>query len=355
MKKKKILYICGSMNQTTQLHKISQELSHFDSYFTPYYSKGYWYIQALRSVGLMDFSILGGQAKQNTLKYLRENNLKVDIEGSQDDYDLVFTWSDMLIPANIRNKIIILVQEGMTDPEHLGFYLVKKLNLPRWIGGTATTGISNAYEIFCVASEGYRELFIIKGVDSQKIVVTGIPNFDDCAKHTNNDFPHRGYVLVATSDMRETYKYENRKKFIEKAVKIANGKQIIFKLHPNENYTRAESEINKFAPGSLIFQKEKIDPMIANCDVLVTRFSTVVYVGLALGKEVYSDFDVEELKRLMPLQNGGTSAKNIALAAEKVLEDSKNASVYFVKNRISTYQKILQKIKARTRLVRIKH
>lgn len=355
MNNKRILYICGSMNQTTQMHKISQELPDYGAYFTPYYSQGYWYIQTLKSVGLMDFSILGGQAKQNTINYLQKNNLNIDVEGKRNDYDLVFTCSDMLIPKNIRDKKIILVQEGMTDPENLGFYLAKKFKFPRWIGGTATTGISNAYEVFCVASEGYRDLFIRKGAEPSKIIVTGIPNFDDCAQHLNNNFPYSGFVLVATSDMRETYKYENRKKFIEKAVRIADGKQIIFKLHPNENYDRAVREINKYAPGSLVFQKEKIDPMIANCDILITRYSSVVYVGLALGKKVYSEFNLDDLKSLLPIQNGGTSAKNIADVAKKILRAEEKSPLFLISKDLSYKQRIMQKLKLKNRLARIKH
>jgi hypothetical protein len=303
----------------------------------------------------MDFSILGGQAKKNTLNYLTENNLAIDDEGKQYDYDLIFTCSDMLIQSNIQNKKIILVQEGMTDPEFLGFKLVKNLNMPRWMGGTSTTGMSNAYYKFCVASEGYKQLFILKGADPSKIIVTGIPNFDDCDQYLNNNFPYKGFVLVATSDMRETYKFENRKKFIKYAVDIANGKQIIFKLHPNENYERAVKEINKYAPGSLVFQKEKIDPMIANCDILITRFSSVVYVGLALGKEVYSDFDLQELKRLLPIQNGGTSSKNIAAVARAILDESVTSPI-FVMNSEQTYtKKFMQKFKSKRKLARIKH
>jgi hypothetical protein len=355
MKKKKILYICGSMNQTTQMHKISEELKEYEAYFTPYYASGYWYIQPLSKVGLMDFSILGGQAKLNTLNYLKKNNLNIDVEGKLNDYDLVFTCSDMLLPKNIRDKKIILVQEGMTDPEHLGFHLVKKFNFPRWVGGTATTGLSNAYDVFCVASEGYKDLFISKGVNPEKIVVTGIPNFDNCAQYDKNNFPHKGYVLVATSDMRETYKFENRKKFIHKAVEIARGKQIIFKLHPNENYERAVKEINKYAPGSLVFQKEKIDPMISNCEILITRFSSVVYIGLALGKEVYSDFDLQELKKLVPLQNGGISAANIADVAREKLEEKMSSEIYIVKTQKSFSKRLVDKIKTRKRLARLKH
>lgn len=353
--KKKILFVCGSMNQTTQMHKISSELGECDSFFTPYYSQGYWYIQFLQKLSLMDFSILGGQAKQNTLNYLKNNNLNIDEEGGKNDYDLVFTCSDMLIPKNIRNKKIILVQEGMTDPEHFGYHLVKKFNLPRWIGGTATTGLSNSFELFCVASEGYRDFFISKGVDAKKIVVTGIPNFDNCVQYLDNNFPYKNYVLVATSDMRETYKYENRKKFIKDALKIASGKQMIFKLHPNENYDRAVKEINKYAPGSIVFQNEKIDPMIANCDVLITRFSSVVYIGLALGKEVYSDFNLEELKRLLPIQNGAASAANIASLAKKILTESERSTVIYMKNEKTLSGKIADKFKLKRKFARIKN
>ena len=52
--------------------------------------------------------------------------------------------------------------------------------------------------------------------------------------------------------------------------------------------------------------------MIANCVELITQYSTVVYVGLALGKPVHSYFDVDDLRRKLPWQNGGTSARRIA-------------------------------------------
>ncbi|MBS1530275.1 MAG: hypothetical protein JSU01_08205, partial [Bacteroidetes bacterium] len=85
------------------------------------------------------------------------------------------------------------------------------------------------------------------------------------------------------------------------------------KLHPNEKFDRAEAEIRQYAPaGTLIYQSGNTSHMIANCSELITQYSTVVYTGLALGKKVHSYFDINELRRLAPLQNGGTSAKNIA-------------------------------------------
>ncbi|MBS1518965.1 MAG: hypothetical protein JSS91_12835 [Bacteroidetes bacterium] len=310
MTDKKILYICGSRNQTTMLHQISRNLPGHQHFFSAYYSEGIERFFA--KFGVLDFTVLGGRFRLQTEEYLRDNGLKNDYEGRNNDYDLVVICSDLIIPKNIRNRNIIMVQEGMTDPENIFFHMVKKFGIPRYFGGTAATGISNAFRYFCVASEGYRELFIRKGVKPEKIIVTGIPNFDNCSKFLENDFPHRNYLLACSSDSRETHKYENRKEFILKAVKLAQGRQIIFKLHPNEYIPRATREIKKWAPGSLVFSEGNTNEMIANCDILLTKYSTVVYVGLALGKEVYSDFDLEELKRLLPIQNGDTSAARIA-------------------------------------------
>jgi hypothetical protein len=321
--KKKILFIGGSLNQTTMMHKISKYFEDYDCYFTPFYDDGY--IGWFASKGILDFTILGGNFKKMTLEYLESNNLKIDYKGKRHDYDLVYTCADLIVPRNIRNKKLILVQEGMTDPENFAFYLVKYFNFPRWIASTSTMGMSNLYDIFCVASEGYKELFARKGADPNKIFVTGIPNFDNAKEFLNNDFPHKNYVLVATSDTRETFKYENRKKFIKKCVKIANGRQLIFKLHPNENVERATREINKYAPGALVYHNANTNHMIANCDVLITKYSSVVYIGLALGKEVYSSFDIEELKKLMPIQNNGTSAERIAKLGLHFLESPSNS------------------------------
>ena len=161
--------------------------------------------------------------------------------------------------------------------------------------------------------------FARKGVARDKIVVTGIPNFDNCARFLRNDFPHRGYVLVCSSDIRETARFEDRPKFIREVLAIAAGRQVIWKLHPNEDAKRARAEFARLAPGALVFDRGNAEEMIANCDVLITQFSSTAYVGLALGKEVHSYFDVEELRRLCPVQNGSTSARRIANVCRELL------------------------------------
>ena len=46
----------------------------------------------------------------------------------------------------------------------------------------------------------------------------------------------------------------------------------------------------------------------------------LLFVGLALGKETYSDYDMDDMRRLMPVQNG-SAASNIADVCRGLLEE----------------------------------
>ncbi len=154
-------------------------------------------------------------------------------------------------------------------------------------------------------------------------------------------------MLVATSDARETYKYENRKKFIKHAKSIADGRQLIFKLHPNENVERATAEINRYAPGALIYSKGNTSHMIANCETLITRYSSVVYVGLALGKQVYSEFELSELQKLVPIQNNGASAEAIAEVGKNLMAASHSLEIKQELLRTRLKRKFLQRYRSK--------
>jgi hypothetical protein len=313
----KILLICGSLNQTTMMHKIAQELSDHECYFSPYYADGF--INLLAKGGMLNNTILGGLHHRNTMKYLRENDLPLDVRGKKNQYDLVLTGSDAIIQKNIRNTRIMLIQEGMTEPEGILYHLVKALKLPRWLANTSVTGLSNAFDAFCVASQGYRDLFIHKGIHPEKIVITGIPNFDNLGEIRKSDFPYENFVLVATTPFRETMRPEIRPLFIRRCVEIADGRQLIFKLHPLENAHRAIREINRYAPGAKVYWRGDINKMMAKAQTVITQWSSCTFVALALGKEVYSDLKASELRQLMPIQNGGTSAHKIAQVCRQIM------------------------------------
>jgi hypothetical protein len=302
------------------MHQISRELPEYWCTFTPYY--GNFDYRVVRRLGLLEFTIGGHRLRGRCLTYLKEHGLEVDLDGGSNEYDLIFHCSDLVWPNNITGKNVVLVQEGMTDPESLLFPLVKRVAfLPRWMAGTSATGLSHKYAKFCVASPGYADLFTRRGVNPAKIVVTGIPNFDNCRRYLESDFPHRNYVLCCTSDVRELYGHEDRRGLIEQALSIARGRKLIFKLHPNEELSRAVDELARWAPSALVFTNGSAEGMVAHCDELIVRYSSLAYVGLALGKRVHSlNFDVRELERLLPVQNG-RSAKLIAEVGRRLLGD----------------------------------
>jgi hypothetical protein len=313
----KILFITGSLNQTSQMHQIASELPDFDCWFSQIFTDSPVVNFLIDKTTLLDTTAFCGQFRINSENYLNSHGLQIDYAARLNDYDLVFYCADMVVPARMRKYKTIWVQEGMTDKFTLVSHIVKAFKLPGFLcGNTSLNGSSNICDIYCAASEGYKNYFIKNGTNADKIIVTGMPNYDNLAQFTDNNFPHRDYVMVATTDMRETYRYENRPAFIKKAVKIAAGRQLLFKLHPNENFEKAEREIRKYAPaGTLIYTSGNTNQMIANCSELITQYSTVVYTGIALGKKVHSWFNVAELYKLQPLQNGGTSAKTIAAIA----------------------------------------
>lgn len=343
---KKILFTVGSLNQTTQMHAIASHLPEYDCYFSQFYSDNP-IIQYFVSKGIANHTILSGQFKEKADSYLRQHQLKNDYAQSvyNNQYDLVVVCSDLLVPTSIRKTKSIWVQEGMTDPITPLSRIVKALDLPRyWAMNTSLNGTSNLCDIYCVASEGYKEHFQKLGTEDSKLVVTGMSNFDNVAALAYNNFPHRNYVLVATSDIRECLGFENRVAFIRKTVATANGRTLIFKLHPNEKKERAIREIKENTPpGTLIYTDGNINHMIYHCDELITQYSTVVYVGLALGKKVHSYFNMDELRKKTPIQNEGKSAAHIAEICRRYIEYP-NSLQQFLKYELPSIEANYQKI-----------
>jgi hypothetical protein len=310
MSARNILLICGTRSQTKAMTAIGRELADHNCYYTPFYCDGHL-LRASRR-GQLDFTVLAGPLRELTVSYLRDAQLPIDDRGEAREYDLVVTCTDLILQDNIEDKRIVLVQEGLTEREGILYWLVKHAGVPRVFANTAAFGLSDGYEVFCVASPGARELFRAKGVRDEKMVVTGIPNCDDVRAYLDNDFPYRDFVLICTSNARETFKYHDRMRFLRDALQIAAGRPVIFKLHPAEQHDRASREIRSIAPDALILAEGNTEHMIAKCTALVAHYSTVAITGALLGKEVHSYIEPGFLRHALPLQNGGTSASRIA-------------------------------------------
>jgi len=330
LRMKKVLFITGSVHQASQMHQIAQELPELDCWFSQVFTDSRIINFIIKYTTLANGTVLAGQFRANAEKYIKKHNLQMDYGARINKYDLVVYCSDLLIPPRMRLEKTIWVQEGMVDRMTLVSKLVKALKLPPALcANTSLNGSTDICDLYCVASEGYKQHFEKMGTNAGKLIVTGIPNYDNVKQFLKNDFPFHDYVMVATTDMRETFRFENRPAFIKQAVKIAAGRPLLFKLHPNEKFDRAEKEIRKYAPKeSMIFKSGNTNHMIANCTELITQYSTVVFTGIALGKKVHSWFNVDELIKLTPIQNNGISAQNIAALCRHYIANDETAGKF---------------------------
>jgi hypothetical protein len=315
----KVLFILGNNNHNTMLHKVARELSECDAWFTPYYCDEWTTLDVLRRLHLIEMVPLGHGCRARCLAYCALNDLRVDLGGKRHAYDLVVTCSDLIVPENVVNRRLVAIQEGMIDPLRIMYRLRQRLPwLPRWAAGTAGTGLSCLYDRYCVASDGYVEEFAARGAPRHRLVATGLPNFDDFGAHRQPGHWLEDHVLACSSDGRECLRGDDRSAFIRWCLQIADGRPLAFKLHPNERADRAVREISRMAPAAKIIRSGSGEELAANCHTLVTEWSTLAFVGVALGKATYSYRSTGELRRLLPLQHG-RGAHNAANVCREAL------------------------------------
>lgn len=317
--KPRVLFILGNQNTATMLHQVAAELPECEHWYTPYYCNRFGFVDILRRLHLLEFAIVGHAYWRKCLGYCAEHGLSVDPGGRRNHYDLVVTCSDVYVPSNILGTPLVGVQEGMVDPPLFWYRMRRRLKfLPRWAAGTACTGLSGRYARYCLASDGYRDDFVARGAPAERLVVTGLPNFDNYRRLVRPGHWLEGHVLACTSDGRETLRPDNRRAFIARCLEIAGDRPLVFKLHPNERTARAVAEIRRWAPRARVLIDGHGEELAANCAELVTEWSTLAYVGLALGKPTHSYRNLDRHRRMVPLQHG-RGARNIAEVCREVL------------------------------------
>lgn len=314
----RVLLVGGTVSQTKQMLAIGTALEECDVSFTPFYADGL--LQKAADRGWLNFTAMGGRLRERSLQCLRDAGVHIDDGGRSHVYDLVVLCTDLVLPRNVRGRRSVLVQEGLTEPEGALYLGVRYLGLPRVLANTAAFGLSDAYDAFCVASPGYRDVFLRKGVRPEKLVVTGLPMFDQLASLRENDFPLRDFALICTSNARETFKYDNREWFLRRAVALAGDRPLIVKLHPGERHDRATAEVRRIAPHATILTEGNTEHMVANAAMVITQYSTVALTAAALDKEVHSYLDPDLVRRVVPPSTDGRSAGRIADVCRSVLK-----------------------------------
>ncbi len=319
MNRGRALYLCSSIEQAQQMTAIARELDELEPSFTPLWDARFdWARYASRARHREAL-----EHREACLDWLARERLYVDDGGRDGRYDLVLSSTDLVTPAAARTAKWVVVQEGALDPEGLVSELCSQMRvLPKWLAGTTLTGTVGAYDLFCVASEGYRGDIVRRGGDPRKVIVTGIPRFDDCERARDNRLDRRNYVLVCTDDTRK--KGERRARFFASARRIAGRRAIVVVLSPNADVSAARAEVLAAIPEALVLDSDshsmpRLHELVANADVIVTERSNVALLATALRIEVHSFMPRMELQRLCPIQNGGSSAHAIAHACRNLL------------------------------------
>jgi hypothetical protein len=183
------------------MHQISKHLEDYDCWFSQLFPDSAFLKAIVKYTPLADGTVLKGQFRAKSENYLQLHGLQVDYGGNKNKYDLVVYCTDMVIANKFKQTKTIWVQEGMIDKRTVLSGLVKALGLPPYFtGDTSLNGSTNLCDIYCAASEGYKNFFAKNGTNVKKLIITGIPNYDCHLQFLKNDFPFRNYVMVATSD-----------------------------------------------------------------------------------------------------------------------------------------------------------
>src|ERR1700759_4033862 len=110
--RRKILFITGSINQTSQMHQISSHLENYDCWFSQLFPDSAFLRSVMKHTPLANGTVLAGQFKERSESYLQQHGLQIDFGGDKHQYDLVVNCTDMIVAEKFRKTKTIRVQEG---------------------------------------------------------------------------------------------------------------------------------------------------------------------------------------------------------------------------------------------------
>src|SRR5476649_2405816 len=113
--RRKTLFITGSINQTSQMHLISEHLENYDCWFTQLFPDTPFLKAVIKYTPLANGTVLADHFKIKSENYLMQHGLQIDHEGNKYKYDLVVCCTDMVVADKFKQGKTIWVQEGMID------------------------------------------------------------------------------------------------------------------------------------------------------------------------------------------------------------------------------------------------
>ena len=108
---KKILFITGSINQTTQMHQIANELPEFDCWFSQLFTDNTTLNTIINKTTLLSGTVLSTKFRLISEEYLQKHALQIDFRAQKNKYDLVVFCTDLIVPPRMRNIKTIFRQQ----------------------------------------------------------------------------------------------------------------------------------------------------------------------------------------------------------------------------------------------------
>jgi len=316
--KKNILFIGSTVDQIKVMHTISDHLNPVHNcFFTPFYLDN-----VVSKLGLsrqLENIVFGKNYREDIFDYIQNNDLKLDECGESNHYDLVVTFSTLIIPKNIRNSRIVLLQDLMNEPRNFMAYFTKWFKFSSYLNKPSSINLFERYDVVCVASPGYRKRFIRNGADPDKIALTGIPEFTTFPDTLPDDVLQRGVVHLVTLPLWGSLEKEYRKDLQMNLNWIADGRPIYFKLLPTDQPIIATRKIKNTLLNVRVFTGSRNHLKNIYERGLISKRTACLFTASVIGDKLHIFADAEVLRHLKPYQNSTASAEKIANVCKNLM------------------------------------
>jgi UDP-N-acetylglucosamine 2-epimerase len=199
-------------------------------------------------------------------------------------------------------ELICLMPDGRFM-QQMAAALAKKYNIPTLSCNAAVeTGNARAYmrhlhaDKAAVMGEVIKKMYMESGVDSNRIVVTGIAHFDllfnrdkDKDKQVllgSNIDPGKRIILFTTDNIpfSET---ERMLTGVINAILKMHGFELVVKVHPAEGIEGYRAMAEKYHDSRIHVVKDTdLHALISSCELLITKYSTTALEAMMAGKPV---------------------------------------------------------------------
>ncbi|MFW9930757.1 MAG: hypothetical protein ACFFD1_15315, partial [Candidatus Thorarchaeota archaeon] len=159
--------------------------------------------------------------------------------------------------------------------------------------------ISNSdIKLYALGGEMDKNYYILRGIPEEQIQVVGIPRYEQLYTSNINklssikdhfdekiyNFSNKKFPILLTTNPIDDASNEKIISFVSKSLKDLNLiKNLIIKLHPNENGLLHQNILKKLNINPIIVKDYSILRLIKSCNLLISQKSTTLLEAMIVG------------------------------------------------------------------------